>query len=135
MKAESHLKSFEEHKRNIFVWALEINGVENSQKTVGLNASRGIVELLAAFLEEENKVSPGFHLNHRWFKSGKIYSKLPEFPKKKTVVEKMTSLENLSETLTYGSPKPVEQIKKAVFLFKELEDVINGLRGKKNEQT
>ncbi|MBI4895918.1 MAG: hypothetical protein HY831_05490 [Candidatus Aenigmarchaeota archaeon] len=129
MKPENHITAFEEHKKNIFIWALEINGLEKSQRTIGLNASRGIVELLLLYLEEKNKISPGFQLNHRWFKSDSIFQRLPEFPKKKQIVSEMVKLENISEALSYGSPKPIEEIRKAVELFKEIENEINKLRG------
>lgn len=46
MKEEDHLKAYQEYRDNIFSWALEIRGLEKSQRTVGLNSSRAIVELL-----------------------------------------------------------------------------------------
>jgi len=78
MKEEEHLKAYQEYKDNIFSWALEIRGIEKSQRTIALNASRAMVELLSAYLHRRKLVDEGFQLNHRWFKSEKIYDKLPD---------------------------------------------------------
>ncbi len=124
MKIEDHLKAFDEHKEIIFRWALDVRGIENSQRTVGLHASRAIAELLSAYLHQKQKIDEGFQINHRWFKSKKIVDKLPEFENKDDVVDKMMELENICEYLSYGSPKPVEKIEEALKLFKELEGMI-----------
>ena len=47
---------------------------------------------------------------------------MPEFEEKDTVISKMTELELLCEDLTYGAPKPEDQIKKAINIFRELEE-------------
>lgn len=67
MKAEDHIKAFEEHRKTIFKWAVEVLGIENSQRVIGLHASRGITELLSAALHKNSLVDSGFQLNHRWF--------------------------------------------------------------------
>jgi len=59
MKEEDHLKAYQEYKDNIFSWAIEIRGLEKSQRTVGLNASRAIVELLSAYLHRKKLVDSG----------------------------------------------------------------------------
>ncbi|GFO96185.1 hypothetical protein ig2599ANME_0372 [groundwater metagenome] len=85
MKEEDHLKAYQEYKDNIFMWALEIRGLEKSQRTVALNASRAMVELLSVYLHRKKLVDEGFQLNHRWFKSGKVSEKLPDFENKEAV--------------------------------------------------
>ena len=127
MKPEEHLKAFEEHKEAIFEWALKIKGLEKSQRTVGLHVGRGIIELLSAVLESKGKIKPGMQLNHRWFKSPRVGERLPDFPRKERILTDIVELENLSENLSYGSPKPEEEIKKAVSLFKKLEREIKEL--------
>jgi len=124
MKEEDHLKAYQECKDTIFSWALEIRGLEKSQRTVGLNASRAIVELLSAYLHRKKLVDEGFQLNHRWFKSKSVSQKLPDFKNKEKVLEKIVSLENSSETLAYGSPKPLERMKEIVELFNDVEKLI-----------
>lgn len=124
MKEEDHLKAYQEYKDNIFSWAIEIRGLEKSQRTVGLNASRAIVELLSAYLHRKKLVDEGFQLNHRWFKSEKVSEKLPNFKNKQKVLEKMVSLEKSSEALSYGSPKPSEKIREIIELFNEVEKII-----------
>jgi hypothetical protein len=124
MKEEDHLKAYQEYKDNIFSWALEIRGLEKSQRTVGLNASRAMVELLSVYLHRKRLVDEGFQLNHRWFKSEKISEKLPDFENKDKILQKMVSLENSSETLAYGTPKPMERIKEIIELFNEVEKMI-----------
>lgn len=124
MRIEAHLDAFEERKETIFKWGLEIRGIEKSQRIVGDNASKAIVELLSAYLHKTNKIDEGFQLNHSWFKSEKILNRLPEFESKNTIVEKMIILENYCESLSYGISKPVERIKDVIKLFNELEESI-----------
>jgi len=125
MKKEDHLKAFEEH-RSAIDWSID-RGLANSQRIIGIHASRGIIELLSAYLHEKNVIKPGFQINHRWFKSGKVSKKFPEFPKKKTIISKLIKLENTSEKLTYGSNKTENEIKSTIKLFNELEKTIKGL--------
>lgn len=124
MKEEDHWKAYQEYKDNIFSWALEIRGLEKSQRTIGLNASRAIVELLSVYLHKKKLVDEGFQLNHRWFKTERVSEKLPDFKNRDKILQKMVSLENSSETLAYGSPKPMERIKEIIELFNEVEKMI-----------
>ncbi len=134
MKIEEHIKAFEEHKRTIFRWAVEVLGAENSQRIIGLHASRGITELLSAALHKKSLIDHGFQLNHRWFKSKKVSERLPEFLNKPLIVNKMIELETLSEELAYGTQKSPKEIEKCVNLFKELEKIIKGLIGENYEK-
>lgn len=127
MKPEKHKEAFEEHKETIFEWALKIKGIEKSQRVIGLHASRGIVDLLSAYLEKIGKIKPGTQINHRWFKSTKVGERFLDFPKKEEIINKLIILERLCEDLTYGSPKSEEEIRKAVVLFQELEKIIKGV--------
>lgn len=120
-----HVEAFEVHKRAIFKWALEVEGLEKSQRIIGLHASRGIVELLSPFLHKKKLVDEGFQLNHRLFKSDKMESKLPDFENKANIIAKMVKLENLCETLSYGTQRPIEKTKEAISLFVELEEILN----------
>ncbi len=124
MRPETHKEAFEVHKRAIFKWALEIEGLEKSQRIIGLHASRGIIELLSLFLHTKKLIDEGFQLNLRWFKSNKVGDKLPEFENKKDIISKLTKLENICEILSYGSEKPVDKTKEAINLFKELEELL-----------
>jgi len=121
------MEAFEEHRETLFRWALEVHGIEKSQRTVGLHASRGIIELLSAYLHRKKKVSDGFQLNHRWFKSENVLERLPDFENKSKVIGKMIELENLSESLAYGSQKPKETIELALKMFRDLEKEIKRL--------
>lgn len=133
MKTEDHLEAFKEHKETIFDWALRVKGLKNSQRVIGLHASRGIVDLLSVYLHEKEKISIGTQINHRWFKSKKVKNKLPDFEEKDKITDKLVELELLCEDLSYGAPKPIEEMEKTLKLFKELEGKIENLR-KKNEQ-
>ncbi len=121
MKIENHLESYKEHKETIFDWALKVKGLKNSQRIVGLHASRGIIDLLALYLLEKGVITSGATLNHRWFKSKRVLEKLPEFENKEEICNDIIELELLCEDLTYGSPKPEEKIKEALELFNKLE--------------
>lgn len=128
MREEEHKEAFEMHKKTIFSWAIEIQGLQNSQRIIGLHASRGIIELLSEYLHSHKLVNAGFQLNHRWFKSNKIYDKLPDFEDKKFIIDSLIELENICEKLSYGKSKPAEEIKKAIELFNELEERIKNLK-------
>lgn len=60
-------------------------------------------------------------------KTIKVAEKLPEFPNKSRVVNKMVEMETLSEELAYGTQKNTKEIEKCIELFKELENIINPL--------
>jgi len=121
MKIENHLESYKEHRETIFDWALKIKGLKNSQRVIGTHASRGIVDLLAAYLLKKGVIDTGTQINHRWFKSKRIMEKLPEFEGKEEICNEMIKLELLCEDLTYGSPKPEEKIKEAILMFNKIE--------------
>lgn len=114
MKEEDHREAFEVHKKAIFTWALEIEGLGKSQKIIGLHAARGIIELLSLFLHKKKLVSEGFQLNHSWFKSEKVFDKLPDFENKKEIIDKIIKLENTCEILSYGKKKPLNEIEEAI---------------------
>jgi len=80
MRVEDHEQAFEEHKKTIFKWAVEVLGIENSQHIIGTHASQGVMELLSILLHKKAKIDMGFQVNHRWFKSKNVYKKLPDFP-------------------------------------------------------
>lgn len=125
MKIEEHQEAFETHKRAIFKWAIEVEGLEKSQRIVGLHASRGMIELLSILLHKKKLVDEGFQLNHRWFKSEKVAGKLPDFENKKEIISKMVKLENLCEALAYGAQKSVSRTEEGIKLFKELEEIFD----------
>jgi hypothetical protein len=127
MNPEFHPEAFEERKETVLKWALEVRGLEKSQRIVGDNASRAITELLSAYLHKTRKVDVGFQLNHTWFKSEKVFKRLPNFEKKTKIVNKMIRLEKLCEHLSYGAPKPVGKVKEALELFEVLERAIKGM--------
>lgn len=121
MKADTHLKAFEERKETILKWAVEVRGIQQSQRIIGDNASKAIVELLSTYLHKHKIVEEGFQLNHTWFKSDKVSIRLHDFPSKQEIVKKMIELEKACENLSYGTEKPLEKIKQTLNLFKELE--------------
>lgn len=127
MKEEEHRDAFETHKKIIFERALEIQGLQTSQRIIELHAFRGIIELLSIFLHRKKLILPSFQLNHRWFKSEKVAEKLPEFENKNEIIKLIVRLENLCEVLSYGKQKSIEESEKAITLFKELEDILEKL--------
>ncbi len=125
MKEETHIKAFNEHKDAID-WSID-RGVEDSQRIIGMHSSRAIVELLSVYLHKINKIESGFQINHRWFKSQKVYEKFPNFPNKNMIFSKMIELENMSENIAYSSDKPVREIEKVIKLFNELKILLERL--------
>ena len=125
MKIENHIESFNEHKETIFDWAVKVKGIKNSQRVIGLHASRAIIDLLSIYLIKRNLISTGMKINHRWFKSEKVNENLPEFEKKEEICSQITKLELLCEDLTYGAPKTEEKINEALELFNKLEGELN----------
>ena len=124
MRTEEHEKSLEEHKKIIFKWALEVQGLEKSQRTIGLHTSRAALDLFAIFLHKKKIIDEGFQLNHRWFKSQKVSSMLPEFENKEKIIISLVELENLCEKLSYGAEKPVANAERAIKLFLEIEELV-----------
>ncbi len=125
MKEEEHLNAFEEH-RAVIDWAID-RGIEKSQRVIATHASRGAIELLSYYLHKLDKIDAGFQINHRWFKSPQVGNRLPEFDKKELLVPKFVKVETLCENLTYGSQKPVNEIKELVELFNDVEGLLNEL--------
>ena len=96
------------------------------------DTSRGIVDLLSAFLHEKEMISIGAQINHRWFKSNAAKEKIPKFNGRDDITRGLIELELLCEDLSYGAPKPVESIEHALKLFKKIEEHIEALRNEKN---
>ena len=115
MKIENHLESYKEHRETIFDWALKVKGLKNSQRVIGLHASRGIVDLLMVYLLKKSVIDSGTMINHRWFKSKSVLERLPEFKNKGEICNEIMMLEILCEDLTYGAPKSEEKIKRGNF--------------------
>ena len=133
MREEEHLKAFQEHK-DVIDWAIN-RGIERSQRIIGAHISRGIVELLSAYLHKIDKIDAGFQVNHRWFKSEKAADKFPDFPRKEEIIREMVKIENEAEILTYGSQQPDKEIKEAVKLFNRMESILTELvQNDKNEE-
>jgi|SRR3989344_4518925 len=124
MKIENHSESYKEHKETIFDWAIKVKGLKNSQRVIGLHASRGIVDLLTVYLLKKNAIDSGTMINHRWFKSKSVLKRLPEFENKEKICNEIIKLELLCEDLTYGAPKSEEKIKEAILLFNKLEGIL-----------
>ncbi len=122
MKIENHLESYREHRETIFDWAIKVKGLKNSQRVIGLHASRGIVDLLMVYLLKRSVIDSGTMINHRWFKSKSVLERLPEFKNKEEICSEIIKLEVLCEDLTYGAPKPEEKIKETILLFNKLEE-------------
>ncbi len=122
MKIEEHEESLKQHKEAIFDWALEVKGIENSQRIIGLHASRAALDILAIYLQKTKRIGPGMQLNHRWFKSRKVADKLPAFPHKVPILGKIIELEKTCEKLSYGSKKSKVEILKAVKLLQGIEE-------------
>lgn len=129
MLYEDHLAAYREHRLVVFEWALRVQGLENSQRIVGLHASRGIVELFSAYLHQKNLITPGAQINHRWFKSKTVLERLPTFPDREAVVGLMVELEVQSENIAYGAPKAREEIEGILELFINTESTIVNLDG------
>ncbi|HLD77671.1 MAG TPA: hypothetical protein VJB16_01455 [archaeon] len=127
MRVEAHEQAFDVHWRAIFTWALEVEGLANAQRIVGLHASRAAVELLSIVLHKRRLIDEGFQVNHRWFKSGRVAERLPEFPQKSAILAKMVALEIACEALAYGTQKPVERTEEAIALLREIERALRGL--------
>ncbi|MEK6916063.1 MAG: hypothetical protein AABW89_05990 [Nanoarchaeota archaeon] len=98
MKIENHIESFKEHKETIFDWAVKVKGIKNSQRVIGLHASRAIIDLLSIYLIKRNLISTGMKINHRWFKSEKVNENLPEFERKEEICGQITNLNFCART-------------------------------------
>lgn len=127
MKIEEHEESFRQHKEAIFDWAIDVKGIENAQRVIGLHASRAIIDLLSIYLQKEGKIDSGKQINHRWFKSWKVLERLPKFRNKEKIIGKIVELENECEKLSYGSKKGKKEVMKVTELFRSLEKELKGM--------
>ena len=89
MKIENHLESFKEHKETIFDWAIGIKGLKASQRIVGTHASRAMIGPVAIHLLKRNLIDTGTQINHRWFKSKKVFERLLEFNNKEQILSQI----------------------------------------------
>ena len=131
MKIEDHHNSYEEHRETIN-WAID-RGLRKSQRIIGMHASQAIVELLSEFLHKINVIEMGFQINHRWFKSKRVFERFPDFPEKEIIIKKINKLELLSENLIYGSQKNEEEAKLILNLFNDIEKILLNLMEKEDE--
>ncbi|MAG02189.1 hypothetical protein CMI42_02535 [Candidatus Pacearchaeota archaeon] len=122
MKKEDHINAYNEH-RDTLNWAIN-KGTSKSQRTIGIHASRAIIELFSAYLHEKSLISIGFQINHRWFKSDKVSERFPDFELKDLIIKKLIDLELLAENLIYGSPKKEDEIKNILKKFNEIERML-----------
>lgn len=131
MKYKDHLIAYEEH-RDTLDWAIN-RGIIRSQRIIGMHISRGIMELLSAYLHKINLIEIGFQVNHRWFKSKKVLDRFPDFSDKDIIFNHIIQLELQSENLTYGSKKTEEDIKKVLSLFNDIEKILLNKINKENK--
>jgi len=122
MQPEIHERAFRSVKRTILDWAIRSMDVDEAQRTVGHLASRGMAELLTAYLHRTDRLSPGGFVNHRWFRSVKMAeAHLPTFPNRARLIADMVRLELECDKLAYGRPVTAEKLQEVVRLFIELE--------------
>ncbi|MEK6887708.1 MAG: hypothetical protein AABX14_02055 [Candidatus Aenigmatarchaeota archaeon] len=131
MKWKDHLAAYHEHRAAVD-WAVN-RGIDKSQRIAGAHISRAAVELLAAYLVREKLMEASAHLNHRWFKSAGVGSKLPDFPDKGKIIKDMNALENKAEVLTYGAAKSKKEISDAMEFFLRVEEKLKGMLGETDE--
>ena len=129
MQPEFHERAFRSIKRTILDWAIRSMDVDEAQRTVGHLASRGMAELLTAYLHRSGRLSAGGFVNHRWFRSFKMAeTHLPDFSHRKEFISDMVKLELECDKLAYGRPVTAEKLQEVVRLFIELEQRLESIK-------
>lgn len=125
MKLERHIEKLKEH-----VSGLEWGIRQNNSSSVGFHASAGSVELLSILLHKLELISPGFQINHTWFRSkSTIETKFSfDFPKKTEIITILEEIEDLRDPLCYGAPES-ERMEMMTEGFHKLKGLVEGITG------
>lgn len=129
------MTSVEEHKKSIQELVKDIhekirgNLLVERQKLIGFSASEASCDLLALLLHKKNIISPGFNVNHRFFRSEKsAHERLDfDFPEKEKFLKLLVRQEYFREQLCYGRAKEKSTVEEAIrnmFFLKELVENI-----------
>lgn len=126
------MTSVQNHKKNIEEFLKDINEkIDNElilerQKILGFTTSEASTELFEMLLHKENLVTPGFHVNHRFFPLKKIAKNRFdfEFPNKEEILNHLVTQEKYREKLCYGKTKEKKLVEKALKNFFNFKKII-----------
>lgn len=126
------MTSIQNHKENIKEFLKDINEkIDNElilerQKILGFTTSEASTELFEILLHKKNLVTPGFHVNHRFFASKKIArDKFDfEFPNREKILDHLVKQEEYREKLCYGKTKEKKLVEKALKNFFNFKKII-----------
>lgn len=125
MKLEGHVQKLCEHMAGL-EWGLR----QNNDSAVGFHASAGSVELLSILLHRLELVTPGFQVNHTWFRSRKVMEvKFNfDFPRKTEILAGMEEIEELRNPLCYGVRDP-GKVRLIAERFRRLRGAVEDVTG------
>ncbi len=125
MKLEGHIQKLKEHTAGL-EWGVR----QNNGSAVGFHASAGSVELLSIMLHKLELISPGFQVNHTWFRSRSVMNAKFnfDFPKKAEIMDTMEEIEDLRNPLCYGRQEPgkIELITERFHGLRRIAEEITG---------
>lgn len=126
------MTSLEEHKKSFKQFIDDINEkiradlLIERQKIIGFDTSEASTNLLEYFLHKQNRISPGFKVNHNHFASEKRANRYLdfEFPKKNEIIALMVKQDEFRNLLCYGKEKKIEIIKESIDNLNKIKKII-----------
>ncbi|MBI4181639.1 MAG: hypothetical protein HY520_01570 [Candidatus Aenigmarchaeota archaeon] len=131
------MTSIEEHKNSIRELVKDItekmrsNLLVERQQIIGFSASEASCNMLALFLHKRAIISPGFQVNHGYFRSEKLAREKidVDFPEKKRILELLVRQEHFRYQLWYGRAREKSVVEEAIRNMFSLKELIEGELG------
>jgi len=122
MRIEAHEKRLKE-SISVIEESIEI-GIEERQRNIGFNASAAAIDMLEILLHKAGKISTSQVIKHQWLVSRrKIEEKLWfDFPRKKEMLNLISTIESKRNKLCYGTPQPAREIEGVINDFRKLKE-------------
>jgi hypothetical protein len=127
MKQEFHLDRIRESLEMIADSVTK--GAATHQRTIGFHASAASLDLLHLYLFEKKLITAGTQLQHQWFRSQKRAREALsfDFQEKDRVIQLLYYIEKARDTLCYGRPCPMEQVREVLDHFNQLREIFRSL--------
>ena len=127
MKIEFHLDRIRESLE--MIEEAVTKGAATHQRTIGFHTSAAAVDLLHLYLSQQKLLTSGSQLLHQWFRSQKqARAHLSfDFPEKDRIIQLLYYIEKARDTLCYGRPCPLEEVREVLAHFNQFRELLRSL--------